>query len=263
MSQDLLIESTPPLTIFTINREARRNALHGPLWWALRDEARRLSTHPPRALVVCGAGLHFSAGMDLKPDNPLVSRLLPAIQTQSKDDLLALIRDLKEVVDAIATVPCPVIAAVEGVCTGGGLELALACDFRVASKNATFSLPEARVGMMPDVGGSVRLSRIVGRTRALDLILTNRQIDADTAMSWGLVNRLCEPGTALDAAKAMVAELATSSPTATREVLGLLRSASPSFEEETQAGARVLASGETLEGLMAFAEKRAPRWSSE
>lgn len=256
------VERDRGLTILTIQRPERRNALHGPLWTELGEVARALTADPPRVVILTGAGGHFSAGMDLKPDNPLIARLMPAIMGQDEPALLALIVELKAVVAALAAIPCPVIAAIDGACAGGGLEVALACDLRVASSEAFFSLPEARLGMMPDVGGTVRLIRTIGSARALDLALSGGRIDARTALSYGLVNRLAEQGDALPAAKAFAEELLTASPSATREVLALCRSTDPTLEAETAAGVRVLKSGEVAEGVAAFLERRLPRWIS-
>lgn len=249
------------VAILQIDRPDRRNALDGPLWTGLRTAAERLASAPPRVVILRGAHGHFSAGMDLKPDNPLLQRLLPAMAAKDEAVFLELITELKAAVDAFTTLPCPVIAAIEGACAGGGLEVALACDLRVAAEDAFFSMPEARVGMMPDVGGTVRLSRLIGRARAAELILTNERIDAATARAYGLVNRLVAPGQALAGAQALAQQLKSSAPTATLEILRLLRSPEPTFAAETAAGVRVLCSGEAVEGVTSFFEKRPPRWA--
>jgi enoyl-CoA hydratase len=257
----VLVDRTSGVVTLTLQRPERRNALNGPMWSAIGEEARKLHADPPRAVIVTGAEGHFCSGMDLKPDNPIVARLAPRAASDDLSGFRSLIVELKGELEALSTIPCPVVAAIEGACAGSGLELALACDLRVAAQDAFFSLPEARAGMMPDVGGTVRLSRVVGRSRAMELILTNGRVDAPTAHAWGLVNRLASKGGALDAARAFVTELMSSGPTATREILALLRRPGATFEEETEAGARVLASGEVHEGLAAFSGKRAPKWS--
>jgi enoyl-CoA hydratase/carnithine racemase len=257
----LQVSRDDDVVTLTIDRTERRNALHGPLWTALKEAADALYDAPPRAVIVRGEGGHFSAGMDLKMDNPLIARLAPAVGAKDQDACRALIHELKAVVDALANVPAPVIAAIEGACAGGGLEVALACDLRVAAKSSFFSLPETHIGMVPDVGGTIRLSRLIGPGRATDLILSGRRISADDAERWGLVNRLCEDGDAYDAAKALVEELRAAGPNCTREILGVLRRVpNASFEDETEAGVRALTSGEAIEGAMAFVEKRDPKW---
>jgi enoyl-CoA hydratase len=247
----------------TIDRPERRNALHGPLWTALKEAAEGLTADPPRAVIVTGSGEHFCSGMDLKMDNPLVQRLAPAMAEKDADALRALILDLKACVDAIANIPAPVVGAIEGACTGGGLEVALACDLRVAAKSAFFSLPEATIGMVPDVGGTIRLSRLVGQARATELILTGRRISAEDARAWGIVNHVVDDGTALDRAKALTQELRASAPGCTRAVLEVLRNTPVStFEDETNAGVKGLLSGEAMEGAMSFVEKRPPKWAT-
>jgi enoyl-CoA hydratase/carnithine racemase len=242
-----------PIMTLTLHRPERRNALHGPMWSELGEAARALHAAPPRVVIVRGDGGHFS-------DNPLFMRLFPAIQEKDEASFRAIIQELKAVVDALATMPCPVIAAIDGVCAGGGLEVALACDLRVAAPDARFSMPEARVGLMPDVGGTMRLMRLVGRARMLELTLSGGTIDAQAALAWGLVNRVAAEGSADATAQALAEQVLTASPTATRELLQMARAPSPSFDDETEAGVRVLASGEVIEGAMAFAERRAPRW---
>ncbi|MFO0722694.1 MAG: enoyl-CoA hydratase/isomerase family protein [Myxococcota bacterium] len=254
-------EDPSGIVTLRLKREERRNALHGPLWTAIGETARALAPKKPRVVILTGSGGHFSAGMDLKPDNPLIARLFPALQGQDAEALRALIVELKGVVDAVASLPCPVIAAVDGACAGGGLELALAADLRVASRGAFFSMPEAQVGMMPDVGGTVRLMRLIGRARALELCLSGHRLDAEAALRLGLINRISETDQAVDAAQALAKGLLTAAPTATAEILRLIRDPAANFSLETEAGVRVLMSGEVIEGTSSFLERRPPRWS--
>lgn len=262
---DLSVTREGPITVVTITRQAKRNALHGPLWTGLRAAAERIAADPPRAVILTGAGGHFCAGMDLSFENPLLQELMPLLSEKDEAGLYALIRKLKAVPDAFASMPVPVIAAIEGACAGGGLEMALACDLRVAAAESFFSLPETRVGMMPDVGGTVRTTRLIGKARAAELILTGRRITAEEALSWGLVNRLCPKGQALDVARQMALEIAENGPQATAAALSVLRATTQeadaaAFEAETRGGVRALLSGEYLEGVQAFAMKRKPSW---
>ncbi len=257
----LRVERDGDVVTLTIDRPERRNALDGPLWSALKEAADQVAADPPRAVIVTGSAGHFCAGMDLKMDNPLVARLVPAVTAKDEDALRALIVELKGVVDAIASIPAPVVAAVEGACAGGGLEVALACDMRIAGDGSFFSLPETHIGMVPDVGGTVRVSRLVGAGRATELILSGRRLDATEAKEWGLVNRVVPAGTALESARAFVQELRAAGPACTRHILEVLRQVpAPTFAQETEAGVRALTSGEAVEGAMAFVEKRPPKW---
>lgn len=265
-SEHLSVDHDDGVVTITVDRPARRNALHGPLWDGLRDAATALASDPPRVVILHGAGEHFCAGMDLRPDNPLVSDLAPAIAMKDPDACRAVIERLKASMNAIASLPCPVVAAIEGSCLGGGLELALTADLRVAGESARFSMPETRWGLVPDVGGTVRLTRLVGRGRSADLILTGRTIDAREALAWGLVSQVVPDGSTLERARELAASIIKGAPLATREALAVLRQVdalddAAAFEAETQAGVTTLIGQEAMEGLAAFATKQAPRWA--
>ncbi len=248
-------------------REEKRNAMHGPMWTALREAALELAKTPPRVLIITGTGGHFSAGMDLSPRNPIFARLAPAAAGSDVPAMRALIEELKSTMNAFADLPCVTVSAIDGACCGSGLELALATDLRVASGGAFFSLPETLVGLAPDVGGAVRLTRLVGRSRATDLALTGRRIDAAEAERWGMIDRLVA-NDAFKAALELANDLLSGAPEASRATLSVIRSVpelsdADAFEAETQAGIRTLLSGEFMEGMAAFIEKRAPRWKPE
>ncbi len=259
------------VVVLRIHRPHKRNALTGSSWTELRDKARALHAKPPRVCIVTGAGGHFCSGMDLSLDNPLLARMAPAAAAQDTAALRDLIDELKQTMHAVATMPCVTIAAIDGVCVGAGLELALACDLRIASDSARFALPETRIGFVPDVGGTVRLTRLVGTSHATDLILTGRRIDTRTAARWGLVDRVVDDApkdAALDAAIAFAKLMRAGGPESSRQALSVIRavpelSDEAAFELETQAGIRALCSGEFMEGTQAFIQKREPRWPSE
>lgn len=267
MSGSIRLEREGPLAIVTIVRPDKRNALDGPMWTALGDIGTQLAADPPRVVILRGEGEHFSAGMDLTMTNPLLQRLMPAMMARDAEAVRGVIEELKGYMSALATLPCPVIAAVEGACAGGALEVALTADLRVASSTAFFGLPELQVGLAPDVGGTTRLTRLIGRARATELALTGRRVDAETALSWGLVNRTCGAGEALETAKALAKEVMRSAPIATRSVLPVLRAVQgtddqDAFERETQAGIEAIFGREVLEGAASFMERRRPSWSA-
>jgi enoyl-CoA hydratase/carnithine racemase len=266
MIEELKLSQEDGVTTLTIHRPKRRNALHGPLWSGLREVARAIAADAPRALIITGQGEHFCAGMDLNPDNPLVMRLLSEISAETNAGLIQLINELKATFEAIQGIPCPVIAAIEGACVGGGLELALACDIRIASETAFFSLPETRFGMVPDLGGTVRLAQTIGTAQAAEIILSAKTIDTNEAHGLGLINRVVGAGDALTACQELATAIQGNSPAANRAALGVLRAIhqldeGAALEAETQAGAQALRSLEVMEGVQAFMEKRAPRWT--
>ena len=190
------VERDGPVTVVTIDRPEVRNAVDRPTAAALADAFRVFAADPDRRVaVLTGAGGHFCAGADLKAfGTPRANRVAP-----DGDGPMGPTRMLLDK---------PVIAAVEGYAVAGGLELALWCDLRVASRDATFGVYCRRVGVPLIDGGTVRLPRLIGQSHALDLILTGRGVGGEEAARMGLVNRLTEPGEALGVARELAATLA-------------------------------------------------------
>ena len=231
----------------TITRPEVRNAVDVETAAALADAFRRFERDASLAVaVLTGAGGHFCAGFDLKAlaaDSP--SRL-----SETADGPMGPTRmDLSK----------PVIAAVEGYAVAGGLELALWCDLRVAANNATFGVFNRRFGVPLIDLGTVRLPRMIGQGRALDLILSGRPVPAMEALQIGLVERLVEPGHSLEEAQKLAAQLAVLPQGALRaDRRSVLNQWSMSFEDAAKAehrgGLEVLASGEAQKGAQRFAE---------
>jgi enoyl-CoA hydratase len=265
MSDAVTLQIAENVACITLSKPARRNALDEGMWQALASRVAEAAAAQPRVLIVTGAGGHFAAGMDLAPDNPLQARVGPAIVERDVATATGVIAWLKAVVAGLAEFPAPTIAAIEGACAGSGFELALHCDIRVAAKNALLSLPEVRIGMVPDVGGTTRLTRLVGPGRAARLIATGERVTGDEAFTLGIVERVVEPGRALVEAQDMAKLVCKGGPVAVREAMGVIRrvpdlALADAYAAETAAGARALTSGEPLEGVQAFFEKRDPRW---
>lgn len=173
---------------------------------------------------------------------------------------------LRGALERLATPERPTIAAVEGLALGGGLELAMACTMRVSGSDAQFGLPETKLGLIPGAGGTQRLTRLVGRGRAIDLMLTARQIGAAEAHAIGLVDRLVETGKAEECALDLADELCRLSAPALRAVVRTVDAAYDSPLEQGLAFEReqvgdLLESGEAKEGITAFLEKRPPRFA--
>lgn len=251
------------IAILTLDRPARRNALSIEDWHALRDQLRAFSN--PRAVILTGNGGHFCSGMDLSPDNRVFQRILPSITEGHERPARDLLNELKDCIAAIRELPCPTFAAIEGSCIGGGLEIALACDIRIAAQDAVISLPEVKAGMIPDLGGCVRLTRLVGPGRASDLIVTGRRIDGEEAYRMGVVERVVPSGDALNAALEAARMVVANAPNAVQLALNVVRGSQDlgtdeALALETRAGVLALTSGEPQEGVAAFLEKRAPDW---
>jgi enoyl-CoA hydratase len=208
-----------------------------------------------RAVVVSGAGERaFSAGSDVKR---FESHRGPAGRPHFTSEEAAMSR--------LAALPMPTIAAIEANALGGGLELALACDIRVASERANLGLPEVRLAVTPGAGGTQRLSRVIGVGRAKELTLTGRVIDAREAERIGLVSRVVGTGLARQAADEIAAEISERGPLAVREVKRLIDQATeldidPGIAAEIDASERVFNSEDMLEGVRAFLDKRPPKY---
>lgn len=198
---------------------------------------------------------YFAAGADIKHMSSIDAEAFTAYGDA-----------LRGVLDRLAATDRISIAAIEGLALGGGLELAMACTLRVAGGKAQFGLPEVKLGLIPGAGGTQRLPRLVGRGRALDIMLTARQVEAAEAHSIGLVDRLFETGTASEAATSLASELAELSLPAQQAVI---RAVDASFERPLDEGLRYEAvevghlfeRGEAKEGIAAFLAKRAPNFS--
>jgi enoyl-CoA hydratase len=171
------------------------NALSSALLTRLEAVARELTEDPPGAVVVTGGDRVFAAGADISEfGGPAEAQRIGGLFLRS--------------LNAVTGVPRATIAAVSGFALGGGCELALACDFRIASTRARFGQPEILLGIIPGGGGTQRLARLVGVSRAKDIILTGRQVDAEEALRIGLVDEVVEPETLFERAVARAAELA-------------------------------------------------------
>ncbi|TME81957.1 MAG: enoyl-CoA hydratase/isomerase family protein [Chloroflexi bacterium] len=235
----------PPLNLVTRElTEQLREAL-----------ARLATTDDVRAVVVSGSGERaFCAGSHIGEFEGLRGRV-------AEGKLLL----EKLVYRELARLPMPTIAAIEGDALGGGLELALCCDLRIASARARFGMPEVRLAVLPGSGGTQRLPRVVGPARAKELILTGRIIAADEAERIGLVNEVVPAGEARSRADAIAEDIAARGPLAVREAKRLIDAAldvdlDAGLAAELDASERIFASEDMLEGARAFFEKRDPHY---
>jgi enoyl-CoA hydratase len=217
--------------------------------------ARLAATDDVRAVVVSGSGERaFCAGSHIGEFEGLRGRV-------AEGKLLL----EKLVYRELARLPMPTIAAIEGDALGGGLELALCCDLRIASAHARFGLPEVRLAVLPGSGGTQRLPRVVGPARAKELILTGRIIAAEEAERIGLVNEVVPAGEARSRADAIAKDIAARGPLAVREAKRLIDAAldvdlDAGLAAELDASERIFESEDMLEGARAFFEKRDPRY---
>lgn len=255
----VIVERCGSTAWLTLNRPRVANALSRGMVATLRAELANLADAATLAeltsVVLTGiAGKVFCAGADLK------ERL-----TLSVEETRRYLDDLGALVNAIADFPRPVLAAISGPALGGGLELALACDLRIAEAGASLGLAEVRLGIIPGAGGTQRLSRLCGLAAAKELVLTGRRIDASRALALGLVSEVVPVGELRAAATRIADELAAAGPIALAQAKraldhGLGLPLGDALALERRCYEVVLASEDRDEGLRAFAEKRPPRF---
>jgi enoyl-CoA hydratase len=251
--QFLQLEVTDGSALLTVNRPDKLNALNAATVAELERAFRELRERADvRGVIVTGAGEKaFVAGADIGE----LARMGPL-------DGVAVSRRGQDAFRFLECMPKPVIAALNGFALGGGLELALACHLRLASTRARFGLPEVKLGIIPGYGGTIRLPRLVGRGRALELILTGEMIDAQEAFRIGLVNRVEEPDQLLPAARALLHRILANGPVALAAALESVDHAAVATAEQAQLLESNLfgllaATTDMREGMAAFLEKRA------
>ena len=244
------------MTTITIDRPPV-NALSHAVVAALESALDTLATDATtRAALLRGAGPRgFSAGADISE--------FPALLEPNADTRGEGIQRLADTVEAF---PKPLIVAIHGFCMGGGLEIALACDIRIAAEDARIGLPEVRIGILPGGGGTQRLPRVVGPGRARLMIFSGEPITGRRAAEWGLVEEAVAPAEVFDRAAAIASALAAQSPHSLAVIKALLRETSGAplrdgLRTETAALARLLAHPDAREGIAAFLAKREPRWA--
>ncbi len=197
------VERHGAVCLLALRRPSKLNALSTDVERALGEALASENLRASRAVVIAGEGRAFSAGADVTE-----------FRDATPASVLAYYRDTGDVYERFAALPQPTIAAIHGWCVGGGLELALAADFRIADETATFSLPEVSIGIVPSSGGTHRLVRLLGAARAKELVLLRDRVDAQEALRLGLVTEVVTAGAAVERALDLAAGLSTLPPLA-------------------------------------------------
>ncbi len=248
--------------VVTLDRPEKLNAFADDMREQLLAALEAVAARPDaRAVVITGAGRAFCSGGDVKHMVALKERCEPF------EALLPLLEAGRRVVTRLATLPIPTIAAVNGPAAGAGAHLALACDLRVASDQASFTESFAKIGLHADWGGTWFLPRAVGTSRALEMCWLGESVDADEALGLGLVNHVWPAAEFAARWRALAARIAAAPATSVRFAKETLRAAgsrslAACFEAELEAQRRCWESPDAAEGLRAFAEKRLPEFAS-
>ncbi|MDX1992000.1 MAG: enoyl-CoA hydratase/isomerase family protein [bacterium] len=246
-----------------LNRPEKRNAMNHALMMQLGaavDEAEKL--HGIRVILIRGEGVCFSAGVDLMG----FMQMHEHMGDNWRDNLFPLTQLYQGVLNKIERSTYPVIALLHKYCLGLGMELALACDFRIAAEGTRLGLPEARLGLIPDVGGTTRLTRLVGQARAKELIMTGRDFDTEVAERWGIVNRVVAQEDLWEAGRALADELAAAAPLAVsyaKKVIDGIADIDRGLQLEAWAQSILIRSEDFANGAQAMMLKQTPEWKGK
>jgi len=253
-SELLLVEEKNQAVILTMNRPKAMNSLNFDLLYAIRDQVNVLQyRNDIRTVIITGAGeKSFCAGADLKER-----------ATLTPDEVKKFIITIRNLLTSIQNLPIPVISAVNGIALGGGTEVALASDIRIASETASMGLTEARLAIIPGGGGTQRLPRIIGVAKAKELIFTGRRVDAKEALDIGLVNKVAPPEKLLDECLKMADMIGQTGPIAVEMAKyaidkGIETDLGTGLAIESNAYRVTIPTEDRIEGLTAFREKRKP-----
>ncbi|WP_409305675.1 enoyl-CoA hydratase [Peribacillus sp. SCS-155] len=247
------------IAVITLNREEAANALSVGLLHQLGDAIAGLQDEPAvRCIIVTGSGQKaFCAGADLKERAGM-----------AEGEVRRTVKLIGDTISALEALPQPVIAAINGSAFGGGLELALACDIRIASAHSRLGLTETSLGIIPGAGGTQRLPRLIGTAKAKELILTARRIDVNEAERLGIISKVTSQEELMQAAWAIAKEIAKNAPLALKAAkkainLGMDTDLQTGLQIEGLFYGTTISSKDRLEGLKAFKEKRSPVYTGE
>ncbi len=254
--ETILTETRGNVGLVTLNRPNVRNALSSQLLRELMDALEEFDRDDSvGAMVVAGSEKAFAAGADIKE---MVDNTAHEMKDSSFISSFARITKVRK----------PVIAAGSGWALGGGLEVVLSCDMVVASETAKFGQPEITIGVIPGAGGTQRLTRLVGKAIAMEMILNNRTLSAVEALEFGLVNRVVEVEAYLDEAVKLASEIASRAPLAVRAAKKMINQSfelplQEALSEERKEFYNLFDTEDQKEGMRAFIEKRQPQWKGK
>ncbi len=254
----ILTELTEGILLITINREDKLNALNKTVVTELNEVLDEIYSNPEiKGVIITGKGPKaFVAGADISE-----------FKGMSEEQGKALARKGHDVFDKIEMSGKPIIAAVNGFALGGGCELAMACHIRIASENAKFGQPEVKLGIIPGYGGTQRMTQLIGKGKALELLMTGETIDATCAEKLGLVNDVVQTVELIDTCKAMLQKITSMAPFAIAQVIQSVyahfKSGIDGFDTEIDLFGKCVATEDFAEGTAAFLEKRKAKFAGK
>lgn len=259
----VLVEQRDHVAQIILNRPDKRNAIDWPTLQALDSAITDAEKRPGvRVILVRGQGKAFSAGIDLTAFFSMSDQF----GDNWRHDSLPLTRAFQTIVNKFESSSIPTIALLHGYCLGLGMELALACDMRIVAEGTRLALPETKLGIIPDVGGTTRLTRLIGPARAKEFIMTGKDIPLDAAQRWGIVNYVV-PAEELEAKGHILAdEIASSAPLAvtfSKHVIDGLFDLKRGLELEAFAQSRLFPTEDFMTGAQAMISKQPPEWEGK
>lgn len=256
MEEMIRIEQRAGVLELVLNRPDKRNAINLEMYSQLAQALERAArAEGGRVLLVRGEGKLFSSGIDVTTFLLLADKYGPNWQQQMR----TITHDFQAVLNRLERLELPTVALIHGHCLGLALELALACDIRIAAEDSLLGLPETKLGMIPDVGGTTRLTRLIGPGRAKELIFTGRAISAAQAEQWGLVNRVVPAGQLLAHGQELAAEICQAAPLAvgmSKRVIDGLADLDRGLQLEGWAQSQLFASEDFQEAIQSFVMRR-------
>ena len=266
MSDDYLVgEKKGGIYTITLNRPDKRNAINKEILMGICEAAEGQVTDPEiRAIIIKGEGKVFSAGVDF---NSLGAELGPFLGEGGAGgaSLRALIHQYQQYLNRLEAVEIPIVCAMHGRVLGLGVELALACDIRLMSADCIWAMPEAKMGLIADLGGTTRLSRLLGPARAMEVLMTANEYTARQALDWGLISYLYPPEDLLTAAEKMALDIAAGAPLAVGAFKKIVKRGDgldlmTQLDMEVNLQSILLRTEDFQEGIQALIEKRPAEW---
>ncbi len=266
MSEKMVLgEKKGNIFYLTLNRPDKRNAISFDMLQTMSEMLDDLVVDPDiRAIIVKGEGKVFSAGVDFNSLGMLVSRFMPD-SAAGGGPIRADIHKYQQFMNRFETVEIPIICAIHNRIYGMGVEFTLACDIRLMSDDCLWGMQELKFGVIPDLGGTARLARIVGQSRAMEILMTGRMYTAQQALDWGLVNYIYPPDQLLAEAEKLAQDITKNAPLAVGAAKKVIKRGEgvdlmTHLDMEVNLQSILLRSDDFKEGVQALMEKRDPQW---